>query len=38
MDAIVLLRDDHKTAEKLFERFEKTSDDDTAERRRIADE
>ncbi|MEV4427843.1 hemerythrin domain-containing protein [Streptomyces sp. NPDC049602] len=38
MDAIVLLREDHKTGEKLFKRFEKTSDDDTAERRRIADE
>ncbi|WP_426361750.1 hemerythrin domain-containing protein [Streptomyces sp. E-08] len=38
MDAIVLLREDHKTVEKLFKRFEKTSDDDTAERRRIADE
>ncbi|MFG2972193.1 hemerythrin domain-containing protein [Streptomyces sp. NPDC048331] len=38
MDAIVLLREDHKTVEKLFKGFEKTSDDDTAERRRIADE
>lgn len=38
MDAIVLLREDHKTVEKLFKAFEKTSDDDTAERRRIADE
>ncbi|MFF0437437.1 hemerythrin domain-containing protein [Streptomyces sp. NPDC004327] len=38
MDAIVLLREDHKTVEKLFKRFEKTSDGDRAERRRIADE
>lgn len=38
MDAIVLLRDDHKTVEKLFRRFEKTGDDDVAERRTIADE
>ncbi|MER5202064.1 hemerythrin domain-containing protein [Streptomyces sp. NPDC002825] len=38
MDAIVLLREDHKTVEKLFKRFEKTSDDDLAERREIADE
>ncbi|THA39866.1 hemerythrin domain-containing protein [Streptomyces sp. A1547] len=38
MDAIVLLRDDHKTVEKLFKRFEKTGDDDVAERRTIADE
>ncbi|MFE5494404.1 hemerythrin domain-containing protein [Streptomyces virginiae] len=38
MDAIVLLRDDHKTVEKLFKRFEKTEDDDLAERRSIADE
>ncbi|MFF5922821.1 hemerythrin domain-containing protein [Streptomyces flavochromogenes] len=38
MDAIVLLREDHKTVEKLFKRFEKTSDDQSSERRRIADE
>ncbi|MFE6847711.1 hemerythrin domain-containing protein [Streptomyces sp. NPDC057686] len=38
MDAIVLLREDHKTVEKLFKRFEKTSDDDLTERRQIADE
>ncbi|GHJ93773.1 hypothetical protein SNE510_32920 [Streptomyces sp. NE5-10] len=38
MDAIVLLREDHKTVEKLFERFEKTGDEDAAERRRSADE
>ncbi|MFE5938622.1 hemerythrin domain-containing protein [Streptomyces sp. NPDC056470] len=38
MDAIVLLREDHKTVERLFKRFEKTDDDDLAERRAIADE
>ncbi|KPI00115.1 Hemerythrin HHE cation binding domain protein [Actinobacteria bacterium OV450] len=38
MDAIVLLRDDHKTVEKLFKRFEKTSDEDVAERRELADQ
>lgn len=38
MDAIVLLRDDHKTVEKLFKRFEKTGDDDVTERRTIVDE
>ncbi|MEU9145424.1 hemerythrin domain-containing protein [Streptomyces sp. NPDC048349] len=38
MDAIVLLRDDHKTVEKLFKQFEKTGDEDTDERRRIADQ
>ncbi|MEV4193390.1 hemerythrin domain-containing protein [Streptomyces toxytricini] len=37
MDAIVLLREDHKTVEKLFKRFEKTGDEDTEERREIAD-
>ncbi|MFB7861606.1 MULTISPECIES: hemerythrin domain-containing protein [unclassified Streptomyces] len=38
MDAIVLLRDDHKTVEKLFKQFEKTGDEDTDERRKIADQ
>ncbi|MFE5628280.1 hemerythrin domain-containing protein [Streptomyces sp. NPDC056543] len=38
MDAIVLLREDHETVERLFKRFEKTDDDDLAERRAIADE
>ncbi|MFD9007028.1 hemerythrin domain-containing protein [Streptomyces sp. NPDC059582] len=38
MDAIVLLREDHKTVEKLFKQFEKTGDDDLSERRTIADE
>ncbi|MFJ9596769.1 hypothetical protein ACIRS3_28985 [Streptomyces virginiae] len=30
MDAIVLLRGDHKTVEKLFKAFEKSGDEDTA--------
>ncbi|MFI8278179.1 hemerythrin domain-containing protein [Streptomyces sp. NPDC085929] len=34
----MLLREDHKTVERLFKRFEKTADDDLAERRTIADE
>ncbi|WP_412079432.1 hemerythrin domain-containing protein (plasmid) [Streptomyces xanthophaeus] len=38
MDAIVLLREDHKTVEKLFKRFEKTGEDDLSERRSIVDE
>ncbi|MFF5446340.1 hemerythrin domain-containing protein [Streptomyces sp. NPDC012888] len=38
MDAIVLLREDHKTVEKLFKRFEKTGDEDLRERREIVDE
>ncbi|MFJ7905185.1 hemerythrin domain-containing protein [Streptomyces sp. NPDC096198] len=38
MDAIVLLREDHKAVEKLFKRFEKTGDDDLGGRRAIADE
>ncbi|MCX5613391.1 hemerythrin domain-containing protein [Streptomyces sp. NBC_00047] len=38
MDAIVLLRDDHKTVEKMFKRFEKTGDEDVAERQSIVDE
>ncbi|MEU9182706.1 hemerythrin domain-containing protein [Streptomyces sp. NPDC048550] len=38
MDGIVLLREGHKTVERLFKRFEKTADDDLAERRTIADE
>ncbi|MEV4940698.1 hemerythrin domain-containing protein [Streptomyces zaomyceticus] len=37
MDAIVLLREDHKTVEKLFKRFEKTAEGDLAERREIVD-
>ncbi|MET9437274.1 hemerythrin domain-containing protein [Streptomyces sp. NPDC006551] len=38
MDGIVLLREDHKTVEKLFKKFEKTGDDAHAERRSIADQ
>ncbi|MGW3517890.1 hypothetical protein [Streptomyces hydrogenans] len=34
----MLLREDHKTVEKLFKTFEKTNDEDTTERRRIVDE
>ncbi|MFJ9776336.1 hemerythrin domain-containing protein [Kitasatospora sp. NPDC101157] len=37
MDAIVLLKDDHKTVEKLFKEFEKAGDEAHAEKRRIAD-
>ncbi|MFD6225840.1 hypothetical protein ACFWFZ_02995 [Streptomyces sp. NPDC060232] len=37
MDAMVLLRDDHRTVEELSKQFEKTEDEDTGERRRIAD-
>ncbi|MFG2640105.1 hypothetical protein ACGFYP_03870 [Streptomyces sp. NPDC048370] len=37
MDAIVLLRQDHKTVEKLFKRFETTGDDDHKDRRGIVD-
>jgi hemerythrin superfamily protein len=38
MDAISLLKDDHQTVERLFKRFEKTSDRASVERRRIVDE
>ncbi|MFF7177068.1 hemerythrin domain-containing protein [Streptomyces sp. NPDC008121] len=38
MDGIVLLREDHKTVEKLFKQFEKTDDDAHAERRSIVDQ
>ncbi|MFF7211796.1 hemerythrin domain-containing protein [Streptomyces sp. NPDC008238] len=38
MDGIVLLREDHKTVEKLFKRFEKLAEDAYAEKRAIADE
>ncbi len=37
MDAIVLLKEDHKTVEKLFKEFEKAGDEAHAEKRRIAD-
>ncbi|MEU0036678.1 MULTISPECIES: hemerythrin domain-containing protein [unclassified Streptomyces] len=38
MDGIVLLKDDHKTVEKLFKQFEKAGADAHAEKRRIADQ
>ncbi|MCX0243928.1 hemerythrin domain-containing protein [Streptomyces drozdowiczii] len=37
MDGIVLLKDDHKTVEKLFKRFEKAGDKAHAEKRKIVD-
>ncbi|GHE73900.1 hemerythrin domain-containing protein [Streptomyces roseus] len=37
MDGIVLLKEDHKTVEKLFKRFEKADEDAHAEKREIAD-
>jgi hemerythrin superfamily protein len=36
-DAIVLLKNDHKTVEKLFKEFEKAGEDAYGEKRRIAD-
>ncbi|MEV6574470.1 hemerythrin domain-containing protein [Streptomyces sp. NPDC051577] len=38
MDGIVLLKEDHKTVEKLFKQFEKADDNAHAEKRRIADQ
>jgi len=37
MDAITLLKNDHKTVEKLFKRFEKTGDDAVAAKREVVD-
>jgi len=37
MDAITLLKNDHQTVEKLFKRFEKTSDAALVERRTVVD-
>ncbi|MEP7204013.1 MAG: hemerythrin domain-containing protein [Ilumatobacteraceae bacterium] len=37
MDAITLLRDDHKTVEQLFKRFEKAGDTAYVEKREIVD-
>ena len=37
MDAITLLKNDHQTVEKLFKRFEATSDGAVVERRNIVD-
>ncbi|WIX82851.1 hemerythrin domain-containing protein [Amycolatopsis carbonis] len=36
-DAIVLLKDDHKTVEKLFKQFEKAGDKAYQEKRRVVD-
>lgn len=38
VDGIVLLKEDHKTVEKLFKQFEKAGDDAHAEKRKIADQ
>jgi len=38
MDAIVLLKADHKTVERLFKQFEKAGDDDYAGKRRLVDQ
>jgi hemerythrin superfamily protein len=38
MDAITMLRDDHKTVKRLFREFERLGDDDAAGRRRLVDE
>jgi len=38
MDAITLLRDDHKTVERLFKRFEKAGDSAHVEKRQIVDQ
>ncbi len=37
MDAITLLKNDHKTVEKLFKKFEKTGDEDTGAKREVVD-
>src|SRR6187551_159496 len=37
MDAITLLKDDHKTVERLFKQFEKAGDRAFVEKRRIVD-
>ncbi len=38
MDAIVLLKEDHKTVEKLFKEFEKTGDRAVKTKRRLVDQ
>ncbi|WP_406368506.1 hemerythrin domain-containing protein [Streptomyces sp. NBC_00647] len=38
MDGIVLLKEDHKTVEKLFKQFEKAGEDSHVEKRKIADQ
>ena len=37
MDAISMLKEDHKTVEELFKRFEKAGDRAYAEKRKVAD-
>ena len=36
-DAIVLLKDDHKTVERLFKKFEQTGDDASVTKRKLVD-
>lgn len=36
MDAITMLKDDHKTVERLFKRYEKAGDKAFAEKRKVA--
>ncbi|GAA2581111.1 hemerythrin domain-containing protein [Actinomadura fulvescens] len=38
MDAIVLLKDDHKTVERLFKKFEKAGDDAVKTKRKLVDQ
>ena len=38
MDAITLLKNDHKTVEALFKRFEKAGDNAFAEKRAVVDQ
>ncbi len=38
MDAITLLRNDHKTVEKLFKQFEKSEESDAKGRRKLVDQ
>ncbi|MPY32436.1 hemerythrin domain-containing protein [Streptomyces adustus] len=38
MDGIVLLKEDHRTVEKLFKQFEKAGENAHAEKRKIADQ
>ena len=38
MDAIVLLKDDHKTVEKLFKKFEKAGDGSYKTKRKLVDQ
>ena len=38
MDAITMLKEDHRTVEQLFKRFEKAGDRAFAEKRRLADQ